>query len=186
MLDVQKEVEQKWIEQAQKGNQDAFAELFQLHYSFLYKYLLKVTMNREMTEDLIQETMLKCYDGIKRYDGRSKFSSWLITIATRLYIDHLRRRKTEQAWMKKEKTSLIRQLRWQTEKNNIQWFVVMELLAQMKEDVRLAILLKHYYGFTNDEIAAMLKMKVGTVKSKIHYGLKVLRKELTKDESERG
>lgn len=181
---MEQTIEQQWIEQAQSGNQDAFTELFRMHYSFLYKYLLKVTMNKELTEDIVQETMLKCYDNIHRYNGRSKFSTWLITIATRVYIDSLRRKKTEQKWLKNEQVMLTRQLKWQMQHNGMRWLEVMDVMSKMDPDVRLAILLIHYYGFTYEETANMLKLKAGTVKSKVHYGLTTLRKELTDDERE--
>lgn len=183
LLDVQRiKEEQRWIKQAQLGNKDAFTELFHMHYSFLYKYLLKVTMSRELTEDIVQETMLKCYDNIRRYNGRSKFSSWLITIATRLYIDILRKQKREQIWLKHEKIVFTRQLKWQMQTDNLQWLEVMDMMTKLDAEVRMAILLKHYYGFSYDETASILKMKTGTVKSKVHYGLLALRKELKNDE----
>ena len=88
------------IKYAQQGDQDAFAKLFQIHYSFLYKYVLKMTLNQQTAEDLVQDTMLKGYDNIKQYNGQSKFSTWLITIATRLYLDQQRRKKREWFWQK--------------------------------------------------------------------------------------
>lgn len=93
--------------------------------------------------------------------------------------------KTEQKWLEKEKVTLTRQLKWQMQHNGIQWLEVMDEMAKMDSDIRLAILLKHYYGFTYDETANILKLKTGTVKSKIHYGLTTLRKELTNDERKR-
>lgn len=182
LIDVSNEQEKDCIVAAQSGCKTAFAELFQSHYSFLYKYLIKITLNRETTEDLIQETMLKGFLNIKRYNFKSKFSSWLITIATRTYFDQLRRQKVEKNWLEKEALLLTRQLKWELQTNGDRWLSVMDELAKLAPDVRSAILLVHYYGFTYAEVGQTLQLKEGTVKSKVHYGLLKLRKELLIDE----
>ncbi|MEI0737713.1 sigma-70 family RNA polymerase sigma factor [Paenibacillus sp. JTLBN-2024] len=66
------------------------------------KYLVKMTMNPAMAEDLAQETMLRCIEKIHLYNGKSKFSSWLITLATRIYIDQMRRTRVEKHWKDQE------------------------------------------------------------------------------------
>lgn len=181
----QTNLEQQWIDKAQLGDKEAFANLFHMHYSFLYKYLFKVTMNHELSEDLIQETMLRAYQNIRRFNGQSKFSSWLITIATRLYIDVIRKRKSEETWRKQKQLMLSQQLNEKKQTDTLQWLAVMDVMATIEADVRLAILLKHYYGFSYDEVAAMLKIKTGTAKSKVHYGLQKLRKEWKTDGTKR-
>ncbi|PGZ94228.1 MULTISPECIES: RNA polymerase sigma factor SigY [unclassified Bacillus (in: firmicutes)] len=169
------------IKYAQQGDQDAFAKLFQIHYSFLYKYVLKMTLNQQTAEDLVQDTMLKGYDNIKKYNGQSKFSTWLITIATRLYLDQQRRKKREWFWQKNESEKLSRSLNWQLAYKGFEWSDIMEGFEKLKSDVRTAILLKHYYGYTNEEIGNMMGIREGTVKSRIHNGMKELRKELMQD-----
>ena len=54
------------------GSDDAFTELFQRYYSFLYKYLLKLTLNEETSRDLAQETMIKCYTNLSSFKGEGK------------------------------------------------------------------------------------------------------------------
>jgi RNA polymerase sigma-70 factor, ECF subfamily len=166
------------IELAKHGDQEAFAKLFQSHYSFLYKYALKMTLNHQVAEDLVQDTMLKGFDNIQKYNSQSKFSTWLITIATRLFLDQQRKKKREWFWQKKESEDLSRTLNWQLTYKGFEWNEVMEGLVKLKSDVRTAILLKHYYGYTNEEIGNMMGIREGTVKSRIHNGMKVLREEL--------
>ncbi|WP_088069896.1 RNA polymerase sigma factor SigY [Gottfriedia luciferensis] len=166
------------IKYAQQGDPEAFAKLFQTHYSFLYKYVLKMTLNKQTAEDLVQDTMLKGYDNIRKYNGQSKFSTWLMTIATRLYLDQQRKKKREWFWQKNETDELSRSLNWQLTYKGFEWSDVMEGFEKLKSDVRTAILLKHYYGYTNEEIGNMMGIREGTVKSRIHNGMKELRKEL--------
>lgn len=164
------------IAKAQRGDSAALSELFQTNYAFLVKYLIKITMQPQLAEDLAQETMLKCMENIHLYNGQSKFSSWLITIATRLYIDSLRKKKREILWQEQERG--LRKLRWQAACAEGEWPEVLDLLAELPEHVRLPIVLKHYYGYAYEEIAGMLGIPAGTVKSRIHNGLNTLRKEL--------
>lgn len=173
--------EEEWIEKAKHGDQTSFAHLFQLHYPFLYKYLLKTAMDGNLAEDLAQETMLKAYDQIKRYDGSSKFSSWLITIATRLFIDYLRKKQRERRWFRGESENMSRQFKWQLQHQGIEWTDVMEALAELGPELRIPLLLKHYYGYTYEEISHITGLKTGTVKSRVHTAAEKLRKELTND-----
>ena len=92
--------EYEQIGKAQKGDQSALAELLQAHYLFVFKYLVQLTLQRQLAEDLTQETMIRAIKHIKRYQAtKSRFSSWLITIATRLYLDEKRKRQREQNYV---------------------------------------------------------------------------------------
>lgn len=172
--------EQELIKLAVKGDTVALSMLMQQHYSFLMKYLLKVTLNMALAEDVTQETMIKCIEKIHLYNGKSKFSSWLITIATNLYIDDLRKKKRERSWQEQEQS--LRKMRWQTSQLQDDWPHVLDALGGLSEDVRVPIILKHYYGYSYDEIADIMQLAPGTVKSRIHNGLKSLRKELSHDD----
>ncbi|MDQ0153716.1 RNA polymerase sigma factor SigY [Robertmurraya andreesenii] len=172
--------EKDLIKDAKKGNQRAFAILFQGNYSFLLKYLIKVTMNKTMAEDLAQETMTKCIEKIHLYNENSKFSSWLISIATNLYIDQIRKNKRERNWQQTEQG--IRNLKWHLESRNEEWNDVLTVLGKLSDDVRIPIVLKHYYGYSYDEIGSLMKVSPGTIKSRIHNGILTVRKELKLDE----
>lgn len=176
-----KGTEEEVIRQATTGDTKAMAQLFQRHYSFLYKYLLKVTMNPSTAEDIAQDTVIRCMENIGRYNGTSSFSSWMITIATRIYMDRIRRKKREQQWLQNERKQGIRNMRWQLESRNEEWSDLMEALSRLSEEHRIAILLKHYYGYSYEEIGNMLGVPAGTVKSRTAYGIKSLRKEMKMD-----
>lgn len=174
--------EKELIESAKRGDTLAFAILFKENYPFLVKYLIKVTMNPDIAEDLAQETMIKCLEKIRLYNGNAKFSSWLITIATNLYIDTFRKKKREQNWKKQEQSK--RKLQWQIESKNEEWTDVMDSLAKLSDDVRIPIVLKHYYGYSYEEISEMVGIAEGTVKSRVHNGILAVRKELNRVEKE--
>lgn len=171
--------EQQQIRRAIQGDNHALAQLLQDHYTFLMKYLMKVTMNPTLAEDLVQDTMLKCIEKISLYNGSSKFSSWLITIATRQYIDMMRRKKVEQRWQEQEQA--LRKIQWHMQQHQETWTDAIESLSKMRYELRLPILLKHYYGYAYEDIAEMMDIPIGTVKSRIYNGLQQLRKELMPD-----
>ncbi|MGF2615201.1 RNA polymerase sigma factor SigY [Rossellomorea vietnamensis] len=173
--------EKELIRKAKKGDHQAFAVLFKDNYPFLVKYLVKVTMNRDLAEELAQDTMAKCVEKIHLYNNKSKFSSWLITIATNRFIDLQRKWKKERDWQQEEIN--LRKMKWEIQSRNEEWNDLLEALSKLSEDLRLPIVLRHYYGFSYEEISAMVSLPEGTVKSRIHNGIRSLRKELKMDET---
>jgi len=174
--------EKELILKAKKGDSLALSTLLQQNYSFLIKFLMKITLHPQIAEDLTQETMLKCIEKIHLYNGQSKFSSWLITIASNLYIDQQRKKKRENKW--KEQEQALRKMKWEAAKMNDEWSDVIDALAQINEEIRMPIVLKHYYGYSYEEIGQMMGIAAGTVKSRVSNGLKNLRKEMAKHEGE--
>ncbi|WP_244671063.1 RNA polymerase sigma factor SigY [Bacillus sp. NTK034] len=161
---------------AKRGDQLAFAMLFKNNYPFLVKYLIKITMNPDAAEELAQETMAKCVEKIGLFNGKSKFSSWLISIATNLYIDQKRKSKRERNWKAEEEVS--RRMKWHLESRNEEWNDALSALGKLKDGIRIPIVLKHYYGYSYEEIGEMMKISSGTVKSRVHNGIMSVREEL--------
>lgn len=73
--------EQLLIEQARKGSSDAFAKLVSMHTPQIYSISLKILQNHADAEDNVQDALWKAYESINRFEGRSRFSTWLIRIA---------------------------------------------------------------------------------------------------------
>lgn len=156
------------------------AVLLREHYGMLFHYLLKVTMDRPLAEDLAQETTIRAIEHIRRYDGSSKFSSWLITIATRLYLDAMRRRTRERRLM--NEASRHAAFRFETESRGGRWTELNESLAALPDDVRMPLVLKHYYGYTYEEIGDMMAIAPGTAKSRVHHAIRKIREEWSHDD----
>lgn len=175
--------DKEWVALAKKGDTKALAYLFQQNYTFLIHYLIKLTYSLELAEDLAQDTMAKAIEHIMKFNGKSKFSTWLISIATHLYIDQKRKQKREDSWQKQEQA--LRMIKWQSQSANEDWNNMLESLGKIKDDFRIPIILKHYYGYSYDEIASMLQVAEGTVKSRVHKGIQLVRKELIEDDQGR-
>ena len=174
--------EELLVNKIQTGNEDALAELLHLHYSFLYKYVLKMTMDAVVAEEIVQETMLKAYLHMKQFNGKSKFTTWIMTIATRTYVDSLRKKKRESWLFRKVKNESNQMLKWQLQRSNQEFDEVIEIIQELEPNYRIPLLLKHYYGFTYEEIAQIMMIKEGTVKSRVHKSLKMVREEIYKYE----
>lgn len=170
------------VKEAIRGDSRSLAELLRLNYSFLYQYALKITMDKNRAEDITQETMLRAIEKIATFQSKAKFSTWLITIASRLVIDRARRSQLERRWLKEEQTLAPRSLNEDSLESMREWRVAMEAVEQLAEHIRMPILLKYYYGYSQEEISDMISIPIGTVKSRLHSGLKQLRKELEEDE----
>ncbi len=171
------EGERDLIKEAIKGKDEAFTRLFQDNYAFLYKYLIKLSLHPDVTEDLIQETMIKAYTHLHSFKGESKFSTWLISIASRLYIDQQRKEIRHRKIFEKARNEAVRKMKWQLSLKGDDWTEDLGLFAGLEPELKAPILLKHYYGYSYLEIAKMLRIKEGTVKSRVHNGLSKIRKE---------
>jgi RNA polymerase sigma-70 factor, ECF subfamily len=176
--------EKELITSAKKGDHRSFAVLFRNHYPLLVKYLMKITMNPDLSEELAQATMAKSVEKIHLFNGKSKFSSWLISIATNMYIDQHRKKKREKEWNEGEAAS--RKLQWHMESRNEEWTDALAALSRLSDEMRIPLILKHYYGYSYDEIGEILNIAAGTAKSRVHHGLLAIRRELKVDEKPKG
>ncbi|MFZ5989056.1 MAG: RNA polymerase sigma factor SigY [Bacillota bacterium] len=178
-------MEEQLVKRARDGDQDALAQLLYNNYEIIHKYLIKFTFNKTLAEDLAQETMVKAIEKIEYYDkGKSKFSTWLIAISQNIYLDYLRKRKTEKKYTDAGEEALLDRVNIEMYTTDDSLNQVLEALGKLDEAIRFPILLKHYYGYSYEEIAKKMSVPLGTVKSRIHNGLGVMRRELGYDDGE--
>nr|WP_245301865.1 RNA polymerase sigma factor SigY [Symbiobacterium terraclitae] len=167
------------IRQAQRGDQAALARLLQAQYLPVKKYLVTITFDRNLAEDLTQETMIRAIERIGQFEGRARFSTWLCSIATRLYLDWLRRQKRQRQLQARAAEELL--LGQQDTSPEVR--SLMAQLQALPREVALPVVLKHYYGYTYEEIAEWMEIPVGTVKSRIFNAVRTLRRGLDQDEA---
>lgn len=168
--------EKELIRMAQNDNKNALNILFQENYKTLYGFLIKLTGDANFSEDLVQETLMKAMIHIKSFKGESKFSSWLIQISLNLYRNQLKRNK------KFEVSNIDENLNLKS-KENIENALQVKLqveralleLQNMSYEKRVTFILKHYYGYSLEEISSIMKCSEGTVKSRLHNTIKRLK-----------
>ncbi len=160
--------EQVWIKKAKAGDKKALEKLLYDNYHIVYGYLLKMAMNEDTAKDLTQETMVKAITNIKGFRGSSKFSSWLIAMASNAYKDAIK--KDKKVYIGIEDLNL-------SSTNNLEETIIQrdeanqlkQVLKTLSKEKREVFILKHYYDYSYKEIADILDCPVGTVRSRLHY-----------------
>lgn len=170
-------LEEKLIVLAQKGDKKALEKLLQSNYSILKGYLLKITMNEALADDLTQETMMKAIMKINKYKPTGKFSTWLITIGTNLFRDKLRKDKklffSDKIVSNNHVDSLEDLVMMKTDIKKIK-----SIIDGLPYEKRMVFILKHYYDYSYNEISEILKCPIGTVRSRLHYCIKEIRLQM--------
>jgi RNA polymerase sigma-70 factor (ECF subfamily) len=131
-----------------------------------------MTGDSTLAQDITQETMLKAVLNIKKFKPEAKFSSWLIKIATNQYRDNLRRNKKTEViddYMECNDTGPE-----EIALDNIQYKEIVDELKGLSYEKRIVFILKHYQGYKYEEIAEVLNIPVGTVRSRLHNCIKAI------------
>ena len=146
-----------------------------------YRVARGVLRNTADAEDVAQEAMLRAYRRFDRLRDRTRFRAWLVRIAFRLALDRLRSRKRrdlrDMAWSQPEHQPPAANAEGLAASNEFQAHLE-NALAELPEKLRLALLLAAMEGHTIEEIAGMLGISTGTVKSRIFYARRQLAEKL--------
>ncbi|CAM3083568.1 RNA polymerase sigma factor SigW [Paenibacillus lupini] len=173
---------------ALKGDQRAFAELVGLYQDKLFHMAYRMLYNRQEAEDVVQETFLRVYKNLERYDESLKFSTWIYRIATNLCIDRLRKRKPSYS-LDAESTdhegldgySMIPSdnrtpeselLLTETQR------IIHESIDSLPPKYKTIMMLRYIQEMSLQEISDVLDMPVTTIKTRVHRGREFLRKKL--------
>nr|BCX00292.1 MAG: RNA polymerase sigma factor RpoE [Bacteroidota bacterium] len=177
------------------------AQLFELellpHMASLYGFALRLTNNREDAADLVQETYLKAYRFIDRYEPGTNPKAWLFRILKNNFINRYRRRKRDPETVQFEEIEdYYYSLRDEVlaETTDLEKLMDRELLddeltealQSLPLSFRTVVILCDLEGFTYEEIAHMLEIPIGTVRSRLHRGRKLLRLRLLEYARQRG
>jgi RNA polymerase sigma-70 factor (ECF subfamily) len=184
--------EDKLIERAQEGDQEAFCLLARSYQRRIYALALHYTRDPHEAEDLSQEVWLKAYRAIGGFRGEAGFYTWLRRITVNTFLNHQREMKTmynsgKRAFRLGELVSLDElgltpaEPRQEPEERLQQQMMVekvMEGLSELTAQQRLIFLLKHREGMTYDEIARACAVSTGTVKKALFRAINRLREYL--------
>ena len=166
------------IEQAKAGDKNALNKLLTQNYNILKGYVIKMTGDPNLAQDVVQDTMLKAVINIKKFIPNAKFSTWLITIATNVYRDFLRKHKEtdliDENIISKEPGPEISCI------EKIEYEVIKQILLKLPYEKRAVFILKHYYGYKYEDIAGILGCPVGTVRSRLNHCIKYIVLEFEK------
>jgi RNA polymerase sigma-70 factor (ECF subfamily) len=174
--------EKTWVFQAQQGSDEAFAQLVETYQKPVYNLCYRLLGEAESAEDAAQETFLRAYQGLHRYDASRPFGTWILSIAAHYCIDLLRRKKFALFSLDAETDDGMTfempdasALDPETESVRSEQRDRLHLLLKKIEATdRAALVLRYWYDFSEVEIAHALNLTVSAVKSRLHRARRAL------------
>ncbi len=178
---------------AREGREAAYRELIRRYERPVFSLILRMVRDRQLAEDLAQETFIKALNAIGSYRPEFKFSSWIFKIANNAAIDHLRRRELDTLSLdgaphastaeEIEATALQVGDKGESPLDELEarelGSAIEQAIAQLRPEYRSCILLRHVEGLAYEEIAQSLDLPLGTVKTYIHRARHELRDMLS-------
>jgi RNA polymerase sigma-70 factor (ECF subfamily) len=171
--------ERAWIEQALKGDRQAFGQLVRAYERPVYNLTYRMLGDPAEAEDAAQETFLRAFSKLATYQPERKFVNWLLSIASHHCIDRLRRKsrapqlsldgpmppqwltsdapRPEQVVDKKQRREQVRQV-----------------LEMLPADYRAAVVLRYWYGLSYREIATTMDTTESAIKSRLHRARRMM------------
>ena len=167
------------------GDQRACRDLVRRYQRPVFSVLMRVVRRAEDAEDLAQETFVRMFRALDRYDPERPFTAWLFTIATRLAIDHLRRRRVQTVSLTVAEPGSTEEHELdvmdqgprpdEVTSNAEEERITQDLIDSLPEHYRIVVLLRHQQDLSYEEIAEALNLPLGTVKARIHRARALLK-----------
>lgn len=164
--------ERELLEKSKQGDSEAFNQLINPHRATIFHLCLRMVKNEAMAEDLTQETLIKAYQKIGTFEGRAKFSTWLYRIAHNLAVNQIKKHKTLEEQEFKE--ALLYPTESSSENEELQKQLqraLIQLPLKQREVFELYVIEEK----SQKEIAALLNIPLGTVRSRLFYAKRALR-----------
>ncbi|HKS39857.1 MAG TPA: RNA polymerase sigma factor [Blastocatellia bacterium] len=183
MADVtETERESWWVLRAQSGDHEALSALLKAVQGPLFRYIVSLVREQPLAEDILQEVFIRIYRKLKWLEEPEMFRAWAYRIATRETFRHLKR---ERRWAEQVRDeSALKMIPSPPPREEF----APELLDRLPQMItslspasRAVIVLYYLHEMSLDEAAAVLQIPLGTVKSRLAYGLASLRQQLKKN-----
>ena len=177
------------VRQVQAGDVAAFDQLIKKYRERVYGVIYNMVSNREDAADLTQDSFIKTFQSIHRFQGQSSFFTWLYRIAINSTLTHLRKARLrsffsfEKIHDEDHSAELINQL---TDKKGADRELFVKELQEKLNEAMLKLSIKHRTvvtlfeidGLSHEEIAEVMNCSVGTVRSRLHYAKQLLQAQL--------
>jgi RNA polymerase sigma-70 factor (ECF subfamily) len=175
--DVNLYSDNRMMEDVKDGKVEKMAVLFEKHHVSLFNFFMRLTGNRNISEDLVQEVFMRMLKYRSTYQGRSKFTLWMYQIARNAHIDFLRKKKhtlpLDEQWSEPITTEDSPEEKLEGGQE-VQF--LRQALAQLPLKKREVLILSRYQNLKYKEIAELMDCHIGTVKAHVHRAIKELGK----------
>lgn len=180
------------MERVKKQDFAAFDELYNRYSGSIRKFLFSLTWDRDTTEDYLQEVFLRLYRARDKYQDTGKFSSYIYRIAKNYYLGQCRKNGMRQeVSLAQENKDGLRPFEHIRANERIEpevhlleeyrKFTIRRAILALPEGQRLVFVMSHLEEMKYSEIAEILRVPVGTVKSRMHTAVSTLRKNPTEE-----
>ena len=182
---MQNEWDIELIERCRKGDSNAFRELVDNYQGRVYVFTFRMICNEEDARDVVQETFIKVWRNLEKYNSALKFTTWLYTITANCCYDHLRtgKRRKQHVAIEQVKHTCELMLQSSIEQKIINAdlaAVITRLTQELTPKQRLVFTLKELEGFEVNEISAITNLSPEKIKSNLYLARKNIREQLEK------
>jgi len=176
--DLGVEPEVALVGRAGRGDRMAFAELVRRHQGKVRALLLRLCSDRSLADDLAQEVFLRAYRGLVGFEGRSSFGTWVYRISYNVYLNHRSRSRSFQALPEDYDARAAAPEDAHSAPRSDLRRDLGAAIAELPERYRAVIVLYYLQEVTYPEIAEILELPLGTVKTHLHRAKRLLRQQM--------
>jgi RNA polymerase sigma-70 factor (ECF subfamily) len=176
------------LRRCREGDERAYREIVERYQRQVYSLAMRMLRSAEDAEDLTQDTFVRMFKAIDRYDPERPFAAWLMTIASRLCIDHIRRRKVRPLPLVREDPGSHEEQTIDVEDPGLgpdeitshreEERQAQTLIDSLPPHYRIVVVLRHQQDLSYEEIAQSLDLPIGTVKARIHRARALLKNRI--------
>jgi len=175
------ERESWWVLQAQSGNREALNELFKSVQDPLFRYIVSLVRDQHLAEDILQEVFIRIYRKLSYLREPEAFRAWAYQIASREAFRHLNRERRWTDQVRDEATlTAVPANEHDSEFSREMIETLPQLVGSLSPASRAVVVLFYLHEMSLVETAAVLEIPIGTVKSRLAYGLETLRRSFKK------
>ena len=171
---MDQKIEAEIVARVLKGDRQTYALLVEEYKTPIYNLAYRMTGNADDADDLTQETFIRAYQYLWRYDQRKKFFTWLYTLAFNLIKNHLRKNKKEKLSEELSALSLTDNNPSQEERL-IEDQEISSCLLRLEDELRALLIMKYQQELSFEEIAQITGKSLSAVKMRIYRGLEKLK-----------
>jgi RNA polymerase sigma-70 factor (ECF subfamily) len=172
------------ILRAQSGDREAFAILFEQYKNLVYKTAYLMLGDSAEAEDALQEVFVQVYRSLSSFDpGKAAFTTWLYRVTFNYCLNHRRKRRPFTLPLEDISSALKSEF---PSTRLAEEEVLQQAIGNLTDKQRAVVILRYFWDLPYAEIAQILDIPLGTVKSRIDLALKTLRKVLEEGESSKG
>lgn len=173
--------ERELISRCKKNDMDAFESLILSYEKKIYNLCFYMLKNKDDALDASQEVSIKIYKSIDKFKGESKFSTWVYRITYNTCMDYIKKRRDELSYddVINPETHVDSRIEGIIETRELQ-YEIKKCILKLSNDFRTIIILRDINGLSYQEIADILNIEIGTVKSRLNRARETLRNELIK------